>query len=174
MDGILVSLGEVRIGYFFFRCCRVVCTGFDIPVLRLLGDNPIDFYAGPGVSIPAVNDFLANADLQLVSEGSYDLKEVVFRNGCFKIDIVGDQDGYEKILQIGFRRQNLAAGIGVALKEDIVAFVTFAAGYALEAEQVFALKVEMLELIEVHRTVIARFGTVRITYHTGYNRFFVG
>jgi hypothetical protein len=174
VNGILVSLRKAGIGYFFLRGGRVVCTGFYIPVLRLFGDNPIDFYAGPGVSIPAMNDFLANTDLQLVSEGSYDLKEVVFRDGCFKIDIFGDQNGYEKILKIGFRRKNLAAGIGVALQEDIVAFVAFAAGNALEAKQVFALKVEMLELIEVHRTIIARFGIVRITHHTGNNRFFVG
>ena len=85
MNGILIALGEVGIRHFFLSC-KILRTGFDIPVLRLFRDDSKYFYAGSGVSIPAVNNFLADPQLQLVSESTHNFEEIVFRYSGFKIN----------------------------------------------------------------------------------------
>jgi hypothetical protein len=166
MDGILVTLREMRLGQFFLGR-SVVRTGLDIPMLRLVGNDSEDFYAGPGISVPAVDDLLADPDLKLFPECSNDFKEVVFRNGRFEIDVFGNQDRDEKILQVGFHCQDFAAGIDIALKKKIEAFVPLTAGNTLKAEKILALKIQMPELIEVQRTIFAGLRILRVAYHAG-------
>jgi hypothetical protein len=164
MDGILIALGEMGIRCFFLSR-KILRTGFDIPVLRLFRDDSKYFYAGPGVSIPAVNDFLADPQLQLVSESSYNFEEIVFRYSGFKINPLCNQNGDQKILQVRFRCQHFSTRIDIAMHKNIVRFVTFSARNALKAEERFTLKVEVLELVEVGLAILARLGAVRITHY---------
>ena len=133
-------------------------------MLRLFPDDSEHFYAGPGVSIPAVNDFLADPQLQLVSESSYNFEEIVFRDGGFKINPLCNQNGDQKVLHVCFRCQHFSARIDIALHKNIVRFVTFSARNALKAEERFTLKIEVLELVEMCLAIFARLGAVRITH----------
>ena len=139
--------------------------GFDVPVLRLLGNDAEDLDAGPGVSVPAVDDFMADPQVELVGERADDLEELVLGDGGVEVDVVRNKDGDEEILEIGFRYQDSPARVDVPLQEKVVALVPLPARQALEAEKGFALQVEMLELVEMHRAVLARPGIVRVAYH---------
>ena len=126
MNGILIAMGKVRLRKILFSS-GIIRTRFDIPVLRLFREDTENFYTGPGISVPAVNDLLTDAYMQLVSESPYYLKKIVLRYSGFEIDVVRDQNGDQQVFQIGFGNQNPSAGVDVTLQENIIAFMSFAA-----------------------------------------------
>jgi len=166
MNRILVALTEMGVRKIVFGG-YIIRTGFYIPMLRLLRKYAKDFYTGPCVTIPAVHYFLAESYLELVSESPHNFKKIVFRNSCFQVDVVGYQDRNKKILQVGFRNQQFSTGIDISLKENIVAFMPFPSRNTLKAEKRFALKVEMLELVEMCLAILARLCVFRIAHYTG-------
>jgi hypothetical protein len=164
VDRVLVPLNRMVIGPLLFL--TAFAARFHVPVQGRLCSDAKHFHTGPGIPVPAVDDFLPNPIPQMISVSSLNFQGIVARNAGVQIQIAGNEHGDNKIVRIGFADENSSAGIAVSLEKEMITLMSPPPGNTLQAEEGFILVIQAVQFLAVPLAILARLGVVGIADNT--------